>query len=243
MTGIYKITSPSGRVYIGQSRNIKKRWFQHKTEKRFGNKYPLGLSMIKYGSDNHSFLVVHELPSDVGQRELDAHEQLYIDLYRDARVSILNIKGAGSVGKHSEETKKILSQKLKAITRSREHIEKIISRNKSRIGSKLSQETKEKISVRAKERGVKTIGFTGRTHSEETKNKIAASCAKRRDSAETKRKKSIAASNRPPKSIEERNKISLARKGTKLSKESILKREATRREKYLKKKEGNYAVL
>ena len=31
MIGIYKIVSPSGKVYIGQSTNIERRWKEYKT--------------------------------------------------------------------------------------------------------------------------------------------------------------------------------------------------------------------
>lgn len=242
MVGIYKIVNPSGSVYVGQSRDIKKRWFAHRHEKRSIHKYPMVYSLRKYGPEAHRFEVIHELPLDIEQINLDAHEQLYIDLYRYTGHRVLNIRGAGSVGKHSEETKRLISIKSKERGRTREHIENTIARNKSRTGYKMSQQTKDKISERAKKRGLQTIGFTGRSHTEDSKNKISASCAKRRDSPETKLKKSIAAKKRPPLSEEIRNKISLAHKGKKIPIESIIKREATRREKYLKKKEGCDAV-
>lgn len=243
MTGIYKITSPLGRVYIGQSRDINRRWIQHRSEKRPSHeKYPIVFSLVKYGAKRHSFEVIHELPVDILQRDLDSHEQLYIDLYRDSGHSILNVREAGSVGSHSEETKKLLSLKGKARVKSKEHLEKIINKNILRTGYKMSKTTKDKIRVRALKRGMPTIGFTGRNHTEESRKKISIAGLKRRDSEETKIKKSIAAKKRPPKSAETCLKISLSKIGKPLSSESIAKRESTKRANYLKRKGGVNAI-
>lgn len=57
MTGIYKITSPSGKIYIGKSINIQKRFKQYK--KSLGKGQPLlNRSFLKYGIDNHVFEIV-----------------------------------------------------------------------------------------------------------------------------------------------------------------------------------------
>lgn len=57
MTGIYKITSPTGKVYIGQSYDIPKRLSQYKNlhckdQQRIYN------SLMKHGVDAHSFGVL-----------------------------------------------------------------------------------------------------------------------------------------------------------------------------------------
>lgn len=59
MIGIYKIISPSGRIYIGSSCNIQRRFRQYKN----GNvktQTALWNSFKKYGVDNHIFEVVEE---------------------------------------------------------------------------------------------------------------------------------------------------------------------------------------
>ena len=55
--GIYKITSPNNKIYIGQSVDIYKRWNYHK--KLYSNDSPkLYYSLKKYGSENHIFEIV-----------------------------------------------------------------------------------------------------------------------------------------------------------------------------------------
>ena len=59
MIGIYKITSPSGKIYIGQSINIEKRFKGYKYSK--AKKQPiLHRSFVKYGVENHKFEIICE---------------------------------------------------------------------------------------------------------------------------------------------------------------------------------------
>jgi group I intron endonuclease len=104
MKGIYKITSPSNKIYIGQSHNIEKRKSNYKrlvckAQPKIYN------SLKKYGFDNHQFEIIHELPNDVEQIILDNYEEFYIELYKNTNTNMLNLKDGGSRGKHSEETK------------------------------------------------------------------------------------------------------------------------------------------
>lgn len=130
MIGIYKITSPSGKVYIGQSWNIERRWKHYNsydlTQRKLKN------SLNKYGVKNHVFEIIHELPEDITQEILDRYEQLYMDLYRNAGVELMNLREGGSKGKASEETKKLMSLKRMG--------------NKSNTGRILSKEHKQNIS-------------------------------------------------------------------------------------------------
>jgi group I intron endonuclease len=111
IVGIYKITSPSGKVYIGQSWNVKHRWADYGKSTTRSQTY-LNHSFIKYGKKAHAFDVIHELPNDCSQSILDLYEQLYMDLYRDCGAVLMNIREAGSRGKLSEETKRKVSQGL-----------------------------------------------------------------------------------------------------------------------------------
>ena len=68
--------------------------------------------MLAHGVDAHSFALIHELPKDVSQDIINNYEQVYMDAYRSAGVSLLNIKeGGNGYGKHSEETKQIIKEK------------------------------------------------------------------------------------------------------------------------------------
>jgi group I intron endonuclease len=69
MIGIYKITSPTGRVYVGQSIDILRRFKSYK-------KYPcpeqikLHHSFLKYGVEAHAFEVLQECSiEDLNERE------------------------------------------------------------------------------------------------------------------------------------------------------------------------------
>ena len=61
MIGIYKITNPNNKVYIGQSRDLHKRELQYsKYLKRYCRQLKLVNSINKYGWDCHSFEVIEE---------------------------------------------------------------------------------------------------------------------------------------------------------------------------------------
>lgn len=57
--GIYRITSPSGRIYIGESKNIKNRWRAYKRLDCKGQ-VKLYKSFYKYGVVNHIFEIIEE---------------------------------------------------------------------------------------------------------------------------------------------------------------------------------------
>jgi hypothetical protein len=51
--GIYKITSPSNKIYIGQSNNILYRWKYCYKKLNCKSQRHLYNSLMKYGFDNH----------------------------------------------------------------------------------------------------------------------------------------------------------------------------------------------
>jgi group I intron endonuclease len=57
MTGIYKITSPNGKVYIGKSVNIKRRFKEYNRGLAKGQTL-LNRSFLKYGVENHIFEIL-----------------------------------------------------------------------------------------------------------------------------------------------------------------------------------------
>jgi group I intron endonuclease len=136
MIGIYKITSPTGKVYIGQSWNVFERWKDHKGtgERRFENRV-LVSSIRKYGYDNHSFEILYSFQNLNRKRQdiLDEYEKFYIAIYRLMGIPLMNMTdgGQGKRGyKVSDETRQKLSQQ---------------STGKKR--QPLSAETKLKISI------------------------------------------------------------------------------------------------
>ena len=67
MIGIYKIENKiNGKVYIGQSINIKIRWQQHKREANCNRRNaPLDNALSKYGLDNFTFEVLEECSQEL----------------------------------------------------------------------------------------------------------------------------------------------------------------------------------
>ena len=122
--GIYKITSPSGKIYIGQSRCIRKRWKSYINNPN-NNQYHLYRSFNKYGVNKHKFEIIHYCSIE----ELNELERYYQDFY-------------DCIGKNGLNC--ILQEaKDKPLIRSKETIERIASTHR---GKKRSSEAKEKMS-------------------------------------------------------------------------------------------------
>jgi group I intron endonuclease len=148
MIGIYKITSFLGKVYIGQSIDIQKRFLTHK---RLGCKKSVLLynSLKKYGIDNHKFEIIEECES----RELNIKERYYQDLYLSTGKKGLNLlltKTNDLSGKRSLETCKKIS--LAQIGKSRhKHSEETKYKLRTiNLGKKDTQEVRLKKSLSAK---------------------------------------------------------------------------------------------
>lgn len=65
MIGIYKITNPKGRIYIGSSKNIPYRWEHYYKRLNCKKQVKLFNSFLKYGYENHTFEVIEECTIDV----------------------------------------------------------------------------------------------------------------------------------------------------------------------------------
>lgn len=145
--GIYKITSPSGKIYIGQTWNFKRRLYEYKTSCK--KQVQIFNSISKYGFENHKFELVHELPEDTNQEILDQYEIFYYNHYKELKFRMLNSREPGKGGKLTKETKKKLSIAHIGMRHSEETKTKI---KNSATGRKFSEETKIKISISQKKR-------------------------------------------------------------------------------------------
>lgn len=208
MTGIYKITSPSGNIYIGQSVDLADRFRRYKKLKCKLQPF-IYRSLLKHGSDKHLFEIIHELPKDVSQTILNDYEIFYINIYKEAGVVLMNIKSGGAGGgKCAEETKKKIGDANRGRKMSEHQRLSISSRqkgkpawNKGMKGRKLNL-TVEKRKARS-EIAKKRIGFK---HSEETK--LQFSLTRKGRQAYNKGKKC---------SEDHKRKLSIAHTGKKLS--------------------------
>jgi len=106
-SGIYKITNPKGEVYIGHSRDLNRRennykLFQVKTQ-------PLILeSLYIYGWVNHTFKIL-EYTDNLKERE-----KYWIKKFDSFNNGMNNNRGGGGPEGHTEETRKLISEKSKA---------------------------------------------------------------------------------------------------------------------------------
>lgn len=212
---IYKIVSPSGKIYIGQSVDFESR----KSQYRLGhckNQVHITASINKYGFKNHVFEILHQLPPDVGILILNQYEQLYMDLYRECGFQLMNIREAGCTGKLGLETKEKMSKSKKGqrawnkgVTPSAETRAKIKAAMKNRLPA--SEETRLKISKALK----------NRVFSNEHREKISQTLIGHKRSYDSRLRQSIAAKGKPrgPKSEESKRKQSIKMKGRILSKE------------------------
>lgn len=106
MIGIYKITSPTGKVYIGQTFDSRARFRTYKRLERSSIGRRLYNSLVKHGATTHRFAMIHTLPADVSQAVMNDYEKLYIAQYRNCGLELLNLTegGEGSKGyKHTQE--------------------------------------------------------------------------------------------------------------------------------------------
>lgn len=141
-SGIYKIVNPSGKVYIGQSVNVNTRLKQYKNLKNCQQQRLLYNSFLKYGVSNHIFSIVEFCEISL----LNEREFYRIEIYNCLNRKFgLNIRNACSLGKHSEETKNIMSNKHKGkivsdLTKQKMSLAKKQTPTKYWMGKKRSQE-------------------------------------------------------------------------------------------------------
>lgn len=160
MVGIYKITNPKGKIYIGQSVDINERRKRYEKAK-CKSQTKLYSSIIKHGWNKHRF----EIVSFCSQNDLNELEIYYSNLYNShCNKYGLNIRDCGgSRARLSSETKR-----------------KIAAAN---IGRVVSEETRKKISDTLKGNIPHNKGYKGRQvawnkgipRSEETKRKLSIS--------------------------------------------------------------------
>lgn len=138
-SGIYKITSPSGRFYVGQSDNIERRF---KSYKRMNCKSQPKLynSFLKYGVKNHKFELITECSID----ELNDLERYYQELFNSVKNGLNCIYQATNSKRRvlSDEVKFKISNSQKGKFVSEETRKKQSEARKSMIGIKNPQSIK-----------------------------------------------------------------------------------------------------
>lgn len=141
MIGIYKITSPTNRIYIGQSRDIERRWrYYYSNIITIKQHIKLHRSILKYGVENHKFEVIEECSIE----QLDEREIHWINHYDSIKQGLnVGLGGSGGNGllnkgkKHTSTTINKMKQwwNMNKKSRPQEVIDKIkqTKRNNPRI--------------------------------------------------------------------------------------------------------------
>ena len=190
---IYKLTSPSGKSYIGQSINPEKRYvvFLNKNKSYGGPK--IDKAREKYGPENFTYEILERCSFENENElfeKLDELEIYYIKKY-DALKNGYNLTKGGRNNikyeslykmsdalkehykehqnpfkghKHTDETKKVISEKLKKYYETHDSPFK---------GHHPSDEQRRRQSELAKQNIGDKNSFYGKHHSDETKKKIA----------------------------------------------------------------------
>jgi group I intron endonuclease len=161
--GIYKITNPNGRVYIGQSNNCLFRWRYFYCKLNCKRQRSLYNSLVKYGVSAHSFEIIEECELF----KLDDLECHYINQYNSMDKLVgMNLRSGGNRPKFSKETRELMRQALLGNTHmlGKSHSDKTKNAiRKAKLGSKDSEETKKR----------KSEARIGHKHSLKTKQKLS----------------------------------------------------------------------
>ena len=114
MIGIYKITSPSNRVYIGQAVNIENRKRIYRFYKSY--KHNMGVkiynSLNKYGFESHVFEIIDECTLEQLDNREEFHKTKFVDQFGWKLTLFYQLRD-GKGGHKSEETKKKISEAKK----------------------------------------------------------------------------------------------------------------------------------
>lgn len=190
MVGIYKITNPEGKSYVGLSREIEVRWKSYKNLQFQNKNTKLRDSMEKYGYENHIFEVIEEIELKESTYSkntavLRKRERYWIKKL-DTFYNGLNSNGGGSgCNSHTKESKRLIGEanskpKPKDFGKNRkkwqhtpEFREKISKANKGKTsywkgkegpnkGKIMSQEQKDKISKANKGKSKPGAGGKGK---------------------------------------------------------------------------------
>ena len=124
MVGIYKIISPSGKIYIGKAFDIKRRWNSYYGLHKLIIGPKLYNSLKKYGPKNHIFKVLEECDKKLLEEKEAYYKQQVIDELGWNFALFCEIFDKGG-GPKSEETKRKIGEGNKGKIMTEEHKKKL----------------------------------------------------------------------------------------------------------------------
>ena len=189
---VYKYTSPSGKVYIGQTYNEKKRKRDFlAAHRKYSNGFRINAARSKYGPANFTYEVLFEIETEDGKElrgALDHWEMFYIAQYRskDSRFGYnMNDGGAGNAGGvYSAETRAKMGEnsrrrmaiynpmkgkrhKPESIALMKANTRKRYGKDNPNYGWKPSKELLDRLAEMSRQRTGEKNPFFGKTHSDE----------------------------------------------------------------------------
>jgi group I intron endonuclease len=111
MVGIYKITNPEGKIYIGLSKNIELRWKSYRSKSGMNKTSTFKLSLDKYKHEDHIFEVIEEVIND--NKLLRERERYWINYYQSNINGLNDNRGGCGPGSHTSQSKQKISSALK----------------------------------------------------------------------------------------------------------------------------------
>ena len=94
--GIYTITAPDGRVYVGQSVNIEDRWKRYQ-KLQCKSQFRIYNSLQEHGAENHKFEIIKTWKHRPDKKMLDKAEIKLIDKLKKEGVTLMNVAPGGSI--------------------------------------------------------------------------------------------------------------------------------------------------
>ena len=124
--GIYKVVSPKGKTYIGQSINIEERWRKYK--KLNCKRQPkLYNSLKRYGWEQHEFEIIEECDVSILDKQEIYWKQYYNSINKGLNCELFDI----GQGYRSDNVKKKISNSLKGKKKTIEHCSNL---SKAKLG-------------------------------------------------------------------------------------------------------------
>lgn len=117
--GIYKITNPEGKIYIGLSKNIKRRWNDYKCKTSMKGHSLLKESFKLLGFNNHKFEIKELVQYNIlltekeNNKILREKERHWINFYQSNITGLNQNRGGCGPGKHTPQSKQKISNALK----------------------------------------------------------------------------------------------------------------------------------
>jgi group I intron endonuclease len=178
---IYKLTSPSGKVYIGRTDNFERRMIEHKCRITKQGRWPIYKAAKKYGWDNITKEIIDTFDTLEECIDKELKYILEYDSIKNGYNSTYNTKDGGDIwiGKRDTEQYKNFVEKMSEITS---------GLNNGMFGKTHSEETKSKQKEKAKGR-FSLDWYIERNGIEEGTKKYLARCENMRNKTTARYKK------------------------------------------------------